>query len=77
MSVSKEQEEWAEKWLRTVVSGENSMSQRKLTSIEKYGGSLSVIEKVARQMDVHLLLVEDEEGTQVVAASAKPFKVIC
>lgn len=77
MSVSKEQEEWAEKWLKTVVSGENTMSQRKLTSIEKYAGSLAAIKKAAKSMGLHLLLVENDEGNQVVAASTKPFKVIC
>jgi hypothetical protein len=35
MSTSKEQEQWVGKWLKAVVSGENTISQRKLTSIEK------------------------------------------
>ena len=26
---------------------------------------------------IHLLLVEDDEGREVVAASLKPFKVVC
>ena len=53
------------------------MSQRKLTSIKKHAGSLDLVRTVAEGMGVHLLLVEDEEGNEIVAASMRPFKVIC
>jgi hypothetical protein len=72
-----EQEQWVIAWLQTVEAGLNTMSQRRLTSIEKHAGSLDLVRTVAQRMGVHLLLVEDEEGNEIVAASMKPFKVIC
>ncbi len=72
-----EKEQWVEAWLKTVAAGLNTMSQRKLSSIEKHAGSLNTVKKIAKSMNVHLLLVEDDEGHEVVAASLKPFKVIC
>ena len=69
--------QWAAAWLNTVAGGLNTMSQRKLSSIEKHGGGLDVVKSVAEKYGVHLLLVEDDEGNEVVAASKKPFKVIC
>jgi hypothetical protein len=76
-SYSSEQKQWAVGWLKTVQSGLNTMSQRKLTSIEKHAGGLDLVKSVAEEMGVHLLLVEDDEGNEMVAASLKPFKVIC
>ncbi|MFN8382190.1 MAG: hypothetical protein U0V02_09635 [Anaerolineales bacterium] len=70
-------EEWVTNWLKTVEAGLNTMSQRKLSSIEKHAGSLKTVTKIAKSMRVHLLLVEDDEGNEVVAASMKPFKVLC
>ncbi len=69
--------EWTINWLKSVEAGLNTMSQRKLTSIEKHAGSLENVKRVAESLGVHLLLVEDDEGNEVVAASMKPFKVIC
>lgn len=74
---NKEQKEWATAWLKTVQSGLNTMSQRRLSSIEKHAGGLERVKEVAEELGVHLLLVEDEEGNEVIAASLKPFKVIC
>ena len=53
------------------------MSQRKLSSVQRRGGSLEAVSAIARQKGVHLLLVEDDKGNELVAASTKPFKVIC
>ena len=68
---------WAEKWVKTVSDGGARMSQRKLTSIEQRGGGLPRVRRIAKKLGVHLLLIEDEHGEQVVAASTKPFKTIC
>lgn len=70
-------EEWANKWLDGVADGSNTMSQRKLTSIEKHEGGLEAVKEIAKQKGVHLLLVEDDKGDEIVAASVNPFKVIC
>ena len=69
--------EWATTWLDTVADGSNTMSQRKLSSVEKRGGGIEALKAVAKAKGVHLLLVEDDKGNELVAASVKPFQVIC
>ena len=69
--------DWTEKWIASVASGANTMSQRKLTSVEKHGGGLNNVKKIALKNGVHLVLLEDDKGNQLVAASQKPFKTIC
>jgi hypothetical protein len=70
------QTQWITTWLDAVADGSNTMSQRTLSSIEKHGG-LETVKAVAVEKDVHLLLIVDDEGRELVAASKKPFKVIC
>lgn len=53
------------------------MSQRKLSSIQKRGGGIDAVRVIAKQKGVHLLLLEDDKGNELVAASIKPFKVVC
>ena len=53
------------------------MSQRKLSSIEKHGGGLEAVKALAMKKKVHLLLIEDDQGNELVAASTKPFTVVC
>ncbi len=53
------------------------MSQRKLSSVERRGGGLKAVKTIALRKGVHLLLLEDDEGDKLVAASTKPFKVVC
>ena len=69
-------ESWITAWLDSVADGSSTMSQRSLSSIEKHGG-LGAVTVAALKRQVHLLLVEDEEGREIIAASKKPFKVIC
>lgn len=68
---------WTAEWLDTVVAGESTMSQRKLTSVEKRGGGLEAVKAAAKEKGVHLLLLEDDKGGELVAASLKPFQVVC
>ena len=70
-------EKWAAEWLATVANGSNTMSQRKLTSVEKHGGGLDLVREVARAKGVHLVLLTDDQGNELVAASTHPFKVVC
>lgn len=70
-------DQWATSWLDSVADGSNTMSQRKLTSIEKREGGIDAVAALAQEKGVHLLLVEDDKGNEIVAASKKPFKVIC
>ena len=69
--------QWATEWLDGVADGSNTMSQRKLTSVEKRGGGLEAVKALAEQKGVHLLLVTDDKGDELVAASVHPFTVIC
>jgi hypothetical protein len=68
---------WAERWLDSVANASNTMSQRKLTSVNASGGGIAGVRAAARKKGVHLVLLEDDQGNKLVAASAKPFKVIC
>lgn len=68
--------QWAIDWLDAVASGANTMSQRKLSSIEKRG-SFEAVKKLAIERGVHLLQIEDDKGNELIAAGTKPFKVIC
>ncbi len=71
------QTQWAADWLDRVADGSNTMSQRKRTSIEARGGGLEAVKALAEQKGVHLLLLEDDQGNGLVAASTKPFQVVC
>ena len=68
---------WAADWLDCVAGGANTMSQRKLSSVEKRGGGLEAVKALATERGVHLLLLEDDKGDALVAASVKPFEVVC
>ena len=69
--------QWAADWLDGVADGSNTMSQRKLTSVEKRGGGLEAVKALAQERGVHLLLLEDDKGDALIAASVKPFEVVC
>lgn len=69
--------DWAHQWLDAVADGSNTMSQRTLASVESRGGGLDAVRAVARAKGVHLVLLTDDKGTQLVAASTHAFKVIC
>ena len=65
---------WADRWLSSVSAV--SMTQRKLTVIESHGGIKQMIRR-AKKHGVHLLLLTDDKGNELVAASRHPFKVLC
>lgn len=69
--------QWTEEWLGAVANGSLTMSQRKLSSVEARGGGLDAVKTAAQQKGVHLLLIEDDKGDELVAASVKPFQVVC
>ena len=70
-------EKWAADWLARVADGSNTMSQRKLSSVVERGGGIEAVKAIAAAKGVHLLLLVDDDGTELVAASTKPFQVIC
>ncbi len=77
MDTANETNRWVTDWLDAVANGASTMSQRKLTSIQVRGGGLETVKAIAEEKGVHLLLLEDDEGNELVAASTKPFTVIC
>ena len=62
--------------MTSVANGANTMSSRKLESIDKRGGGLKRVASAAKKQKVHLVLLEDDNGQKIVAASKKPFRVI-
>lgn len=72
----KAEKQVAAEWMGSVADGSNSMSGRRLSSIEKRGGGIKAVTAAAKKRKVHLVLFEDDQGNEVVAASVKPFKVI-
>ncbi len=75
--MSKPAHKWTDEWLTSVADGSNTMSQRKRSSIETRGGGMKAVKAAAKKKGVHLLLLEDDKGNQLVAASTKPFTVVC
>ena len=76
VSESEAGKHWAMEWLTGVAQGSKRTSQRKLKQIEQRGGGLRTVKAVAQSVGVHLLLLEDEQRVEIVAASKKPFKII-
>jgi hypothetical protein len=68
---------WATEWLSAVANGTLTMSQRKLSSIEARGGGLDAVVAIAREQGVHLALLVDDTGQELVAASTHPIRVLC
>jgi hypothetical protein len=68
---------WAMEWLTAVADCHKRVSQRRLTLIEERGGGVETVKAVAQALGVHLLLLENDKGIELIAASKKPFKVIC
>ncbi len=68
---------WTAAWLDSVANGSNTMSQRKLSSIQERGGGIDAVRVIAEEKGVHLLLLHDDKGNELVAASRKPFRIVC
>ena len=52
------------------------MSQRKVSAIEEKGGGIEAAARAAKAAGVHLVLLTDDKGVDLIAASRHPFKVI-
>lgn len=68
---------WAQRWIAGVADGTFTMSQRKRSAVEARGGGLTAVRRLAEANGVHLLLLTDDRGAELVAASRSPFQVIC
>ena len=68
---------WTERWIESVASGTFTMSQRRLTAIDRFGGGLARAKMIAEERGVHLLQLTDDQDQKLVAASRHPFIVVC
>lgn len=75
MSETAAQEAWLARWMQGAKRS-GAMSQRRRTSVEKHGGGLHAATQAAKANSVHLLLLTDENGKEIVAASSHPFRVL-
>lgn len=66
----------ADAWLDDVAAGRLAMSQRAMTTVAARGGIARVI-AAATVRGVHLLRLTDDMGKVLIAASRKPFEVLC
>ena len=69
-------DEWTSAWLGSVAIEANGRSQRRRSSVERFGGGLRVVRSLAKAKGVHLVLLTDDEGVELLAASKHPFKII-
>ena len=67
---------WIDLWIDAVADGSASMSQRRLSSVERNGGVAAAV-SAAKARGVHLAKLTDEEGNVLVAASLYPFEPLC
>jgi len=67
---------WVSEWIANVASGSATMSQRKLSSILAHGG-IEAACAAAKPAAVHLALVTDDRGDELVIASVHPIRVLC
>ncbi len=68
---------WAAEWLAAVADGTLTMSQRKLSSVETRGGGVDAVVEEARARGVHLAVIVDDAGQELVVASVHPIRVLC
>lgn len=67
---------WIETWLDAVANGSATMSQRRLSSVERHGGTSAAV-AAATKRGVHLAKVIDDQGIVLIAASLHPFEALC
>ena len=63
------------KWM-TAATKDGAMPQRKASAVEERGGGLEAAAKAARAAGVHLVLLTDDKGSELVAVSRHPFKIL-
>ena len=66
---------WLDKWMRA-ASRDGAMSQRKASAIKAKGGGMAAAAAAAHAAGIHLVLLTDDQGVEIVAASRRPFKII-
>lgn len=74
--MSQSEQTWISEWIDTVANGSATMSQRRLSSVERNGGTAAAV-AAAKERGVHLAKFTDDEGNVLVAASRHPFEPLC
>ena len=74
--MSQSDQAWIGKWIDAVADGSAIMSQRRLSSVERNGGTAAAI-AAAKARGVHLAKLTGDEGNVLVAASLHPFERLC
>lgn len=69
-------EDWTRRWLMAVADGSLTMSQRTMWSVVQHGGLEQTV-AVARSLHVHLGIVTDDRGVDLVIASVHPIRTLC
>lgn len=70
-------ESYIEQWLQSIADNTYTMSQRKLSSLKKKGIDMDDLVQKAKACKLHLLLLKDDTGEDLVAASKDEFIVLC
>ena len=68
---------WTNAWLAPVADGKATMSQRTLTRVAARPGGVDAVCAAARMLGVHLAVIVDDRGVELVAASRHPIRVLC
>ena len=74
--MSQSDQTWIGKWIEAVANGSATMSQRRLSSVERNGGTAVAI-AAATERGVHLAKLTDDQGNVLIAASLHPFEPLC
>lgn len=74
--MSHSEQTWIGRWIDAVADGSATMSQRRLTSVERNGGTAAAI-SAAKDRGVHLAKLTDDNGNILIAASLHPFEPLC
>ncbi len=74
--MSQSNQAWIDKCIDAVANGSATMSQRRLSSIERNGGTSAAV-AVAKARGVHLAKLTDDHGNVLIAASIHPFEPLC
>ena len=74
--MSQSYQTWIGRWIDAVADGSATMSQRRLSSVDRHGGTEAAI-AAAKARGVHLAKLTDDQGHILVAASLHPFEPLC
>ena len=66
-----------QQWIADIALRKLTMSQRKVTVIEKTEGGLENVITEAKKQGVHLIRLTDDKGNDLLTGSVHPFETLC